>query len=273
MSKLSENIVELRKQNGLTQEQLGKTFNISAQAVSKWENGISEPDIETLKKMCELFNVSFEKLIGSQLSIENNEPKEKEVVKEIIRETKIEQVVGYCQDCKQPIKPQDEYTIDNGKPLCQKCAHNRIRAMEIKEKKDLSKSIKRGLIWGGVIGGGVLAFFLISIFVTGFDWEALFGSLIISYAVFSFSSTLFFSEHIQDIMLWFCKSFTMPGVIFTLDLEGIFFLILVKIGGAILGFLLSILCFLFGVVFTLIYSMFAFPFCLIANIRASRKKL
>ncbi len=270
MSKLNKNIVELRKQKGLTQEQLGKEFNVSAQAVSKWENGISEPDIDTIKKMCEFFNVSFEDLIGTELAVTKNEPTQ--VVKEIHHETKTEVIVGYCQDCKKPLKPNDDYTIYNNKPICEKCKTQLIKNMDISDRLELSSSIKRGLIWGGVIAGLLLIICIASSFVDGFDYEVLLGGLIISYAVFSFTSTLFFSGHIQDLMLWFCKSFSMPGVIFTLDLDGIIFLLLVKVGGAILGFLLSILVFLFGVIFTIIYSMFAFPFCLVSNIRASRKK-
>ncbi len=52
-------IARLRKKQGLTQEQLGKKLNVSYQAVSKWENNLSEPDLDTIEKLTEIFNISI----------------------------------------------------------------------------------------------------------------------------------------------------------------------------------------------------------------------
>lgn len=51
-------ISKLRKKHGLTQKQLGKKLNVSYQAVSKWENNLSEPDLETLEKLADIFGIS-----------------------------------------------------------------------------------------------------------------------------------------------------------------------------------------------------------------------
>jgi len=59
LRKFGELISKLRKQNGLTQEQLGKKLNVSYQAVSKWENNLSEPDFDTIEKMCHIFNINM----------------------------------------------------------------------------------------------------------------------------------------------------------------------------------------------------------------------
>ena len=59
MKKYGHIISELRKKKGLTQEQLGKKLNVSYQAVSKWENNLSEPDLETLEKMTDVFEISM----------------------------------------------------------------------------------------------------------------------------------------------------------------------------------------------------------------------
>lgn len=60
---LGNNIAELRRQTGLTQEQLAEKCEVSRQAVTKWEAGISEPSIEKLIKLAQLFQVSMDELI------------------------------------------------------------------------------------------------------------------------------------------------------------------------------------------------------------------
>lgn len=59
---LGEKIKALRKINGITQEQLAAGMNVSYQAVSKWENGISYPDIGTIPRLAIYFNVSIDEL-------------------------------------------------------------------------------------------------------------------------------------------------------------------------------------------------------------------
>ncbi len=59
-------ILRLRKEHGMTQEQLANALGISFQAVSKWENGISSPDLSTLPLLADLFSVSVDQLLGRQ---------------------------------------------------------------------------------------------------------------------------------------------------------------------------------------------------------------
>ena len=59
-----QKIAEFRKSANLTQAELGAKLNITAQAVSKWENSLSEPDIDSIRKMCEIFNVSVDEFLG-----------------------------------------------------------------------------------------------------------------------------------------------------------------------------------------------------------------
>lgn len=59
MKKYGQVIAKLRKKEGLTQEQLGKKLNVTYQAVSKWENNLSEPDLETIEKIAQLFGITL----------------------------------------------------------------------------------------------------------------------------------------------------------------------------------------------------------------------
>ena len=63
-----EKLQELRKQRGLTQEQLAEALYVSRTAVSKWESGRGYPNIDSLKRLAELFAVTVDDLLsGSEL--------------------------------------------------------------------------------------------------------------------------------------------------------------------------------------------------------------
>lgn len=64
--KLGLTISKLRKEKGMTQEELAEKVNVSAQAVSKWENDISMPDISVLPVLAEIFDVSIDELLGRE---------------------------------------------------------------------------------------------------------------------------------------------------------------------------------------------------------------
>lgn len=58
-------ILELRTKNGLSQDELAEKIYVTRQAVSRWENGETTPNIETLKLLSKLFDVSINTLLGS----------------------------------------------------------------------------------------------------------------------------------------------------------------------------------------------------------------
>lgn len=64
---LSENIRTLRKQKNLTQEQLAEALSVTVGAVSKWESGATMPEIETLVRIADFFDLSVDALLGWQL--------------------------------------------------------------------------------------------------------------------------------------------------------------------------------------------------------------
>ena len=62
---VGENIIFLRKRNGMTQEALSERINVSRQTVAKWERGESEPDCSSLMRLSTLFNVTIDALVGN----------------------------------------------------------------------------------------------------------------------------------------------------------------------------------------------------------------
>lgn len=65
---LGKRIAEHRKRLGLTQDALAEKLGITAQAVSKWENDLSCPDITMLPLLAEIFGISTDELLGRQAS-------------------------------------------------------------------------------------------------------------------------------------------------------------------------------------------------------------
>src|SRR5690625_5146747 len=61
---LSMNIGRYRREKGLTQEDLAKILNVSFQAISKWENAQSLPDLTLLPTLSQVLGVSIDKLLG-----------------------------------------------------------------------------------------------------------------------------------------------------------------------------------------------------------------
>lgn len=65
----SNNLISLRKQAGLSQEQLGDEIGVSRQAVSKWESGSTTPELDKLMSLGDFFGVTLDQLVGRDPAI------------------------------------------------------------------------------------------------------------------------------------------------------------------------------------------------------------
>lgn len=75
MEKIGTIIRNHRIAQGLTQEELGRKVFVSKQAVSKWETGKTLPDIEMVRKLCEILQINKDEILGG--SIEENKKNRK----------------------------------------------------------------------------------------------------------------------------------------------------------------------------------------------------
>ena len=66
MNTLGQRIAYYRKAANLTQAELAEACSVTAQAVSKWENDLTAPDISLLPKLAELFHITTDELLGAQ---------------------------------------------------------------------------------------------------------------------------------------------------------------------------------------------------------------
>ncbi len=64
MESFGTRLADLRREHNLTQNDIADKLNISAQAVSKWENDLTSPDIDTLLKLSDIFDITVDELLG-----------------------------------------------------------------------------------------------------------------------------------------------------------------------------------------------------------------
>lgn len=65
----SENLKNLRKQKGLSQEELAERLHVVRQTISKWEKGLSIPDANLLIRIAEIFETSVSTLLGDTVDV------------------------------------------------------------------------------------------------------------------------------------------------------------------------------------------------------------
>ena len=89
----NEKLQELRKNRGLTQEELANDLYVSRTAISKWESGRGYPNIDSLKAISKYFSVSLDDLLSSEeiLNVAENDHK--------IKEQRIQDIVYGVLDC------------------------------------------------------------------------------------------------------------------------------------------------------------------------------
>ncbi len=66
--KLGDKILDLRKKNGLSQEQLGEEIDVTRQTISNWELGETNPNPEQLKLLSKALNVSIDDLLDNDIT-------------------------------------------------------------------------------------------------------------------------------------------------------------------------------------------------------------
>ena len=71
---LGENLRLLRREKGLSQEQVAQTLFVTRQTISKWENDQAEPGIDNLKALAELYGVTLDRLVGAEPTEPSAEP-------------------------------------------------------------------------------------------------------------------------------------------------------------------------------------------------------
>nr|WP_145404997.1 helix-turn-helix transcriptional regulator [Paenibacillus xylanexedens] len=86
-------IAKLRRSSGMTQEELGRHLSISAQAVSKWENGDSLPDLPIIINLADLFDCSTDYLLGREGGLTSLIPQ----IREAFHQMELTERIGFLE--------------------------------------------------------------------------------------------------------------------------------------------------------------------------------
>ncbi len=265
---IGSNIKKLRVQQGMTQKNLADKLFVSAQAVSRWENNEVEPSVSTIIELAKIFGVSADEIMGIETQKDNNDV-ETTIEKESTYQEIPRQFLAVCHKCNQPIYESNEIVRKYDSVVwCKSCENKRI-ANERSAK--IEKSIKRrtksfiispllaGLyLWIAISGGGFA------------DIESAMIMILGTISIFTFTSCCllannFIGEMTLTIMSWgFVK---MPGLIFTLDLDGCLWFLTVKLGLFLLSMCIFLAFALFAFILGLILSVFVYPFAIVKNFK------
>ena len=260
MKQYGKIIAQLRKENNLTQAELGAKLNVTYQAVSKWENDQSQPDFATMAQIAEIFHVPPTIFLNGEDS---------EAATSLApAENSAEPVLGYCTVCGNAVR-QENVAQQRPVLICKNCAEETekqraeaARKMKLAEEaKKIAKhqARNRGLIWAAIITGIML---IICIFGAVFSKSKALDSILLTLAsclfCYTFSAQMFWDGFVFDACLFGGKIIGTPGIIFSFDLDGFVFLIAIKIFFALLRLLVFVVTFLLSAIFAIIISPFTF---------------
>jgi len=291
---LGKKLSNYRKVLGLTQQQLGEHLNLSAQAVSKWENDLAEPDLTTLKALANLYQVSLDELLNtdeatpskklnqastnaSNLDAETVAQTVASALDDKMKETP--KTIGFCKNCGITVT---EENVGKTSPivLCDNC-HKAELAEEMRKKqeqlmamhkrneeknqikKNLKKKRIRSMILGGIVGTALFALFIPSL-IQAFDFGSFLIIIFLSYAAFSFVTMLNYECAVTNVISYMCSaSIRFPGLIYTFDVDGILWMIGMRILFAAIGFIFGLICTCIGIILGMIIAPFVFPYIMI----------
>ena len=132
--KINERIRSLRRERRMTQEQLAEAMGVSAAAVSKWESGLSVPEIGMMIALADYFEVSLDALVGYEVR-----SRRKADMAEDLRRMKVaKQYEGV-----QPVVEEALRRYPNDFAIVMRCAElYYTRGMELNQAKDLKAALE-----------------------------------------------------------------------------------------------------------------------------------
>lgn len=294
---IGNNIKSFRSENSLTQKDLAEKLHVTAQAVSRWENDEVQPDLDTIQEMANIFNVSIEEIINGK-KVEEPAPVEEQKVEPTPVAAPVQpepapaprQMLALCEKCNTPIYNSEDihrmefkrvvgharshHTEIDKKIYCSTCYkkyQEEQKAKAIFAENEMHRKLKRrrihSFIWPTLFA--ILMIICgISFTKDGDDTTALGAYFLAGAGFFMGGCFILGNNFLADTFLSICSwSIKFPGIIFTLDLDGILALIFIKILFGLISIFISILCFFLAIFVCGALSIFVYPYALVKNLK------
>ena len=283
---LGQKIKKLRTDKGLTQKELADKIYVTFQTVSKWEKDENEPDVSTLRELAKLFDCSLDYLL-SEDEVAAPTKEETPVVVTPVQKVIIQKELHVCERCNKDI-PEDELVVSrtcvrhagrgHSAEYRQAYYHKScleevereaaIKSKEIAERKrHRAKKLSFGWsIFGSIVALGLSLGLMFGLGASIHPALVVLFSVLIAYGIFAAIYCILAGSYIAEVFEAVAGfSIKMPGIIFAWDLDGIAWLIAMKILFAILGIMLSAFVIGFAVALSAFLSILSFPFVLAHN--------
>ena len=275
---LGEKISLLRKERGLTQAELGNELGVTYQAVSKWERDESMPDFEMMSKLAKFFGVSithFEHNDEEKIPSKDESDEFEEAAVETVTDP-TNGILGVCTVCGKYIN-KDNVGIETPKLVCKTCRDEQIAQNERSRQEDkrriaaenqaLAASFNKRTVIACIVAG-IIAVTVFICSLVGMQQatkeldlskgEYIGSAVALLILLFTWIFQLFFDGAVRSITLAGMFFIKLPGIIFSADLDGLIFLIVMKV----LFFIISAVVFVGAIVVTslaaMVVSLFTF---------------
>ncbi len=257
---------------------LAERLNISGQAVSKWENNLAQPDLDTIIKLTEIFEISLNQftalcevgdMVATPISTEDSSAPIETTVEEPMPATPPPpMLIGVCAYCGTSLYNQKDVAARTPKLMCARCkatfdkkkkqeAERAVIEKAQKHARQISR-LKKTLIIPGIIVG-ILMIIGISLVPSQFIYTIL-GSIFL-YAIIV--QIIWDNNWIAGIFHGtFGWTFAKPGLIIPLSLDGFLWALCVKIAMAIIWFLISCAVTFAGLALCALLTPFVLPFAI-----------
>lgn len=261
---IGERIKALRIERKMTQKELASRLFVTAQAVSRWENGEVEPSVSTVAKIAEIFHVSTDVLMGTE-AIPHEQTRAENEYREAPRVP-----LAICGLCNHPIYESADIRRygEDRQIICRKCHDRREQTEHNRAVSDMRRARIFSYIFGGLAALACLIIGLVML-TGGQKWEGI-AVAVAAIPIFTLvSCTILDNNIVHDAMDWIrdLALVRWPGLIFDLSLDGIIWLLTVKLAMWIIELLLI---FFFGAIALFVggaLSLFVYPYAIVHSVR------
>jgi transcriptional regulator with XRE-family HTH domain len=262
-----ERIILFRQKRNLTKTSLASKSGLKEADIEDWEDGRRQPSMEQLGLLARVLGIRTQDLVGDGSS--NTSQGTSTVVNPDTYNPTNRKPLGYCCVCHKPIYEESDLikTSHHGqhRTYCKSCREAARERLKESEHGLQAKWRVRSFVYGGLITAAILTITLIIMISNGASGGVITLGTFLSLFFFPFISCLFLRNNcvldlVMSVGTWgFVR---MPGIIFSLDFDGLIFLITTKIILFLISITIAVFCFAFAIVLGYVVSLFVYPFAL-----------